>query len=384
MRDLIERSRAGMEESVRQGWHTGGPAPYGYLLEPTPTPTRKGPRRAEEAPAHPRHGRGPIVLLIFADYCLEDEMGLGAICDELNSDLDRYPPPKRNRKDENDLPQTWSKSQLHSLLRNPKYTGYNVWGRHDKRRADRSNAPATSGYGGGPNPRRNCQPRAVRAGRRPRPKTAQRPGEIAQGIPAAERRVVPGVCTNTRSGVLWALRTTHGGHPPERRQLVPLRVVTAAGVAARVAGHPGVLDQEVIIDAVREFMDAGYSGPSGCDSSATNSLHGGAGDDAHATELAAATRQLAEMKQAVRRRGSASKNMTILGIPWSLPPRTDRGTRNATISTRRPGPPARRDGPRNRSQTNRSNARRVPDLRAALADYGARTSSTSSTPSTSP
>jgi len=26
VRDLIERSRAGMEESVRQGWHTGGPA----------------------------------------------------------------------------------------------------------------------------------------------------------------------------------------------------------------------------------------------------------------------------------------------------------------------------------------------------------------------
>jgi site-specific DNA recombinase len=25
VRDLIERRRAGMEESVRQGWHTGGP-----------------------------------------------------------------------------------------------------------------------------------------------------------------------------------------------------------------------------------------------------------------------------------------------------------------------------------------------------------------------
>ncbi|MGN6814926.1 MAG: recombinase family protein [Solirubrobacterales bacterium] len=47
VRDLIERSRAGMEESVRQGWHTGGPAPYGYLLEPHPTPTRR--RRASGA-----------------------------------------------------------------------------------------------------------------------------------------------------------------------------------------------------------------------------------------------------------------------------------------------------------------------------------------------
>ena len=29
---------------------------------------------------------------------------------------------------------TWSRSQIQAMLRNPKYTGYNVWGRHDKRR----------------------------------------------------------------------------------------------------------------------------------------------------------------------------------------------------------------------------------------------------------
>ena len=40
VRDLIEKSRRGMEESVRQGWHTGGPVPYGYTLEPHPHPTR--------------------------------------------------------------------------------------------------------------------------------------------------------------------------------------------------------------------------------------------------------------------------------------------------------------------------------------------------------
>lgn len=27
VRDLIEKNRRGMEESVRQGWHTGGPVP---------------------------------------------------------------------------------------------------------------------------------------------------------------------------------------------------------------------------------------------------------------------------------------------------------------------------------------------------------------------
>jgi site-specific DNA recombinase len=48
--------------------------------------------------------------------------------------LDRYPPPQPNRKDDNGLPPTWSRSVVRSILRNPKYTGYNVWGRHDKRR----------------------------------------------------------------------------------------------------------------------------------------------------------------------------------------------------------------------------------------------------------
>lgn len=31
------------------------------------------------------------------------------------------------------LRKTWSRSQIQAMLRNPKYTGYNVWGRHDKR-----------------------------------------------------------------------------------------------------------------------------------------------------------------------------------------------------------------------------------------------------------
>jgi site-specific DNA recombinase len=77
--------------------------------------------------------RAPIVAMIFEDYCLRG-MGLGEICDKLNRDLERYPPPKRNRKDEMPLRQTWSRSQIQAMLRNPKYTGYNVWGRHDKRR----------------------------------------------------------------------------------------------------------------------------------------------------------------------------------------------------------------------------------------------------------
>ena len=134
VRDLIEKSRRGMEESVRQGWHTGGPVPYGYQLEPHPHPN---PHKAREGKRKhrlvPDSVRAPIVRMVFEDYC-HGGLGLGAICDKLNRDLDHYPPPMRNKKDENALCQTWSRSQIQAMLRNPKYTGFNVWGRHDKRR----------------------------------------------------------------------------------------------------------------------------------------------------------------------------------------------------------------------------------------------------------
>ncbi len=133
VRDLMERSRRGMEESVRQGWHTGGRAPYGYMLEehphPNPNKAREG-KRKHRLILDPL--RAPIVLMIFEDYCLH-LLGLGEICEKLNRDPERFPPPIPNRKDENGLRHTWSRSVIAAMLRNPKYTGYNVWGRNDKR-----------------------------------------------------------------------------------------------------------------------------------------------------------------------------------------------------------------------------------------------------------
>jgi site-specific DNA recombinase len=133
VRDLLERSRHGMEESVRQGWHTGGRAPYGYTLEEHPHPN---PNKAREGKRKHRlildPIRAPIVLMIFEDYCLR-QLGIGAICEKLNRNLDRYPPPIPNRKDDNGLAPTWSRSVIRAMLRNPKYTGFNVWGRNDKR-----------------------------------------------------------------------------------------------------------------------------------------------------------------------------------------------------------------------------------------------------------
>jgi site-specific DNA recombinase len=139
--DLLEKSRKGMEESVRQGWHTGGPILYGYIGETHPHPN---PHKAADGKAKTKLKVcpicGPVVIQIFVWYCVEG-VGLGEIVDRLNSDLDRYPPPKRNKKDENSLRPCWSKATVQSILRNPKYTGFNVWNRHDKRKGRKTLRP---------------------------------------------------------------------------------------------------------------------------------------------------------------------------------------------------------------------------------------------------
>ncbi len=71
--------------------------------------------------------------MIFEEYCLHG-IGLGEICEKLNGDLERYPPPKRNPKDEMPLPRRGVGRSFKPCSETPKYTGYNVWGRHDKRR----------------------------------------------------------------------------------------------------------------------------------------------------------------------------------------------------------------------------------------------------------
>ncbi|MGC1164789.1 MAG: recombinase family protein [Solirubrobacterales bacterium] len=266
VRDLIERSRAGMEESVRQGWHTGGPAPYGYVLDPHPHPN---PQKAREGRKKHRliidTVRGPIVLLIFTWY-VEEALGLGTICERLNSDLDRYPPPKRNRKDENDLPQTWSKSQLHSLLRNPKYTGFNVWGRHDKRKGRPVMRPRDKWVWSATPTHEAIVPRDLfdaveerakrndNSTRSPKPKhypqrRAGRPGRLY----VLRGRMRCGLCGRRMEG------SHQKGSNWYRCQYVSRR----GEAAADVADHPRVLGikEDVVLDALRGFMSERLFGP---------------------------------------------------------------------------------------------------------------------------
>ena len=307
VRDLIEKSRRGMEESVRQGWHTGGPAPYGYQLDPHDHPN---PQKAREGRKKHRlitdPVTAPIVSMIFEDYCLHG-LGLGAICDKLNAHLDRYPPPTRNKKDENDLPQTWSRSQLQAMLRNPKYTGFNVWGRHDKRPGRPFIRPRDQ-WVWSPAPSHEAivsrdlfdqvEGRAVRNHRGATleaPKTyIQRSGRRNGRLYALRGRIHCRLCGRRMEG------SHQKGSNWYRCQFVYRRGIAAADAA----GHPRVLGirEEVVLEQLFDFLGRRLFGPDRLRllrRELATSLADG--DYGSAAELAGVDRQLAELDQAVRR-----------------------------------------------------------------------------------
>lgn len=264
VRDLIERSRRGMEESVRQGWHTGGRAPYGYLLEehrhPNPAKAREG-KRKHRLILDPV--RAPVVLMIFEDYCLR-RFGLGEIINKLNSDLARHPPPSASPADET-LEKSWNRSQLWALLRNPKYTGYNVWGRHDKRRGRPRIRPREQ-WVWSPTP---THPAIV-----PKELFDQVDDRSRDNIDAAKEAPATYPTRRTRrAGRVYVLRgrvrcalckrRMEGTHQKGSNYYRCRVNANRGNSAARVAGHPGALQikEDTVLDAVLEFMDRRLFGP---------------------------------------------------------------------------------------------------------------------------
>ena len=138
--ELMVKSRQGQETSTRQGWHTGGVALYGYRFvthdHPNPHKASRGinKRTLELDPV-----RAPVVRAIY-DWYLGGGMGLLQIRDRLNADPDRYPPPVP--VDPATARGAWSRSSVWEVLRNPKYTGYQVWNRRARKKGhNRTNPP---------------------------------------------------------------------------------------------------------------------------------------------------------------------------------------------------------------------------------------------------
>ncbi|MFC7839995.1 recombinase family protein [Streptomyces sp. NPDC057382] len=135
---MLELSWDGFIEHISQGWNVGKP-PYGYLAEKVPHPVPA--RRAEGRTKHrliPDPQRASAVTYIFQLRGL-DNLGYDAIADRLNLDLAAYPPPEPTRPDM--ALGCWSGSAVREILRNPKYTGYQVWNRRAMKKGGRYNDP---------------------------------------------------------------------------------------------------------------------------------------------------------------------------------------------------------------------------------------------------
>lgn len=135
---MLELSWDGFIEHVSQGWNVGKP-PYGYLADKVPHPVPA--RRAEGRTKHrliPDPPRASAVTHIFQLRGL-DKLGYDAIADRLNLDLVAYPPPEPTRPDV--ALGRWTGSAVREILRNPKYTGYQVWNRRATKKGGRNNDP---------------------------------------------------------------------------------------------------------------------------------------------------------------------------------------------------------------------------------------------------
>jgi DNA invertase Pin-like site-specific DNA recombinase len=124
------RVRAAMaDQAAREGRFLGGRPPYGYTLgdagaHPNPAKAADG-RRLHRLEVDPV--AAPIVVRIFDQYLAG--AGLYAIAEGLTRD--RVPSPSahdplRNRHRHG---RAWSKAAVRAILRNPRYTGRQVWNR---------------------------------------------------------------------------------------------------------------------------------------------------------------------------------------------------------------------------------------------------------------
>jgi DNA invertase Pin-like site-specific DNA recombinase len=127
------RVRAAMDaQVVNEGRHQGGRAPYGYVTvdggpHPNPRKAVEGYRLRilaldEEA--------AEVVRRIFAEYIAG--RGDRAIANGLNRDAIPCPSARRPEQNTHRLADGWQGSTVRSILENPRYTGYAVFGRWTK------------------------------------------------------------------------------------------------------------------------------------------------------------------------------------------------------------------------------------------------------------
>jgi site-specific DNA recombinase len=124
--------RAPRERRRLPGPNIGTP-PYGYTAERIPHPV---PYKAAQGRTKSRLILDPVRAAVIGQiftWRTVDKLGLPAIAARLNADPVSYPAPN---------PATgWTVQNLAAILRNPKYTGHMVYGRHRTRNGHRTPVP---------------------------------------------------------------------------------------------------------------------------------------------------------------------------------------------------------------------------------------------------
>ncbi len=115
---LKEKVWKGLREHSEQGWNIGK-VPYGYLAEKV---THPNPSKAAQGLSKTRlaldQDHAPVVEQIYT-WRTVDKLAVNTIVRRLNADLAAYPPADG----------AWTLGGVAAMLRNPKYTGYQVFGR---------------------------------------------------------------------------------------------------------------------------------------------------------------------------------------------------------------------------------------------------------------
>lgn len=136
--NTLEQSWGGLCTHVREGWNIGKP-PYGYTgrtyRHPNPIKAEKG---LVKTRLEPDGARAETVTLI-ATWRYYQGLTYDEIAQRLNVDLQRHPPPEPPGKDR--ALGYWAKCSVFEILRNPKYTGFQVF----NRRASRSRSGKVNG-----------------------------------------------------------------------------------------------------------------------------------------------------------------------------------------------------------------------------------------------
>ncbi len=128
--NTLEQSWGGLCTHVREGWNIGKP-PYGYKAKtyrhPNPTKADKGQTKTR---LEPDGSRAETVVQI-AKWRYHEQLGYDTIAERLNADPAKYPPPVPPGKER--ARGAWGKTSVYEVLRNPKYTGYQVFNRRASR-----------------------------------------------------------------------------------------------------------------------------------------------------------------------------------------------------------------------------------------------------------